>query len=75
MHFYLSVDDPRAILCYKRNNNLVGGECALNCRGEYEEEDNSGLKYNIFTVFVTGFVKLGNETDPQSHLQLLCSIN
>lgn len=49
--------------------------CALNCRGEYEEEDNSGLKYNIFRGFVTGFVKLGNETDPQSHLQLLCSIN
>lgn len=67
LHFYLPVDDPRAILCYKSNNNLVICVlCALNCRGEYEEEDNSGSKYDIFRGFVT---------DPQSHLQLLCSIN
>lgn len=40
--------------------------CTLNCKGEYKEEVNSGLKYNIFRGFVTGFVKLGNETDPIS---------
>jgi len=49
--------------------------CALNCRREYEEEDNSSLKYNVFSFFVTGFVKSGNDTDPQSHLQHLCSTN
>lgn len=48
--------------------------CALNCIREYKE-DNSGLKYSIFRGFVTGFVKMGNETGVQSHLQLLCSIN
>lgn len=25
--------------------------CALNCRGEDEEEDNGGLKYSIFGIF------------------------
>lgn len=49
--------------------------CALNCGAEYEEEDNSGLKYSIFRGFVTAVVKLGKKTDPQFHLQLLCSIN
>lgn len=45
LDFYLPVDDPRAIRCYKRSNNLVICVlCALNCREEYQEEDNSGSK-------------------------------
>lgn len=48
--------------------------CAPIRRGGRAEEDSSGLKY-IFRIFVTRFMKMGNETDPPSHLQLPRSIS